>query len=63
MGTCGILSKAKGEWCHLWNLCSTKINNISNGEERCVLFEVIIYPADSWKHEIEIYHVRLIVIV
>lgn len=63
MGACGILSKAKGEWCHLWNLRSTKINNISNGEVRCVLFEVLIYPADSWKYEIEIYHIRLIVMV
>lgn len=37
------------------NLCSTKINNISNSEECYVLFEVIIYPADSWKYEIEIH--------
>ena len=61
LGACGILSKAKGEWYHLWNLRSTKINSVSNSEERCVLFEVIIYPAGSWKYEIEIHHNRLIV--
>lgn len=53
LGVCKITSKARSNGGPV-ELGSCKINSISNSDECCVLPEVIVYPAGSWKYEIEI---------